>query len=68
MLIKTIEEEGRFQMTFENIITLIFIVGFGYMMFRGGGCCGSHGGHKEHHKDGEGKDSTLETGSSETRK
>ncbi len=32
-------------MTFDNIITLLFVVGFGYMMFRGGGCCGSHGGH-----------------------
>lgn len=38
-------------MSFENLITLIFIVGMGYMMFRGGGCCGSHGGHKKHHED-----------------
>jgi len=32
-------------MTFENLITLALVVGFGYMMFKGGGCCGSHGGH-----------------------
>jgi len=38
-------------MTFETLITLILVVGFGYMMFRGGGCCGSHGRHKDHHKE-----------------
>jgi hypothetical protein len=33
-------------MTFNNLITLLFVVGMGYMMFRGGGCCGGHGKHK----------------------
>lgn len=51
-------------MTLENLITLIFIVGFGYMMFRGGGCCGSHGGQKKHHE--ETKDETPEVPSSGT--
>jgi hypothetical protein len=39
-------------MSFDNILTLLVVVGFGYMMFRGGGCCGSHRGHKDHHSDG----------------
>ncbi len=30
-------------MTSGNIITILLVVGFGYMMFRGG-CCGGHGG------------------------
>jgi len=46
-------------MTFENLITLALVVGFGYMMFKGGGCCGhddhtkheSHAGHEGHLKD-----------------
>ena len=54
-------------MTFENLITLIFIIGFGYMMFRGGGCCGSHGGHEKHHGEGEEKGNKLKAGSNETR-
>lgn len=31
----------------ENWWYLLLLVGFGFMMFRGGGCCGghSHGGH-----------------------
>ena len=52
-------------MTLENLITLIFIVGFGYMMFRGGGCCGSHGGQKKHHEETK-KDETPEVPSSGT--
>ena len=32
-------------MSFDNLLTLLIIGGLGYMMFRGGGCCGSHGGH-----------------------
>ena len=39
-------------MTFETVITLILVGGMGYMMFKGGGCCGSHGGHKKHHEEG----------------
>jgi len=50
-------------MTFANLITLLFIVGFGYMMFRGGGCGGSHGGHKKHHGEGEDKSSNPDAGS-----
>lgn len=37
-------------MTSGNIITLIVVVGFGYMMLKGGGCCGSHGSHGGHGK------------------
>ena len=47
-------------MTFGNLITLIFVIGFGYMMFKGGGCCGSHGGHKNPH--GEGDDKSIRPG------
>jgi hypothetical protein len=36
-------------MSFDTLITLLIIGGLGYMMFRGGGCCGSHGSHKGHH-------------------
>ena len=39
-------------MSFDNLLTLLIIGGLGYMMFRGGGCCGSHGKHKDHHGDG----------------
>lgn len=39
-------------MTFENLIGLIIIAGLGYMMFRGGGCCGSHGVHRDHNEKG----------------
>jgi hypothetical protein len=38
-------------MSFDNFLTLLIIGGLGYMMFRGGGCCGSHGSRKEHHGD-----------------
>ena len=40
-------------MSFDTLFTLIIIGGMGYMMFRGGGCCGSHGGHGKHQGDGE---------------
>ena len=39
-------------MSFDNVLTLLIVVGMGYMMFRGGGCCGSHGGHGKN-KDGD---------------
>ncbi len=35
-------------MSFDNLLTLLIIGGLGYMMFRGGGCCGSHRGHSKH--------------------
>ncbi len=52
-------------MTFGNVITLVLVVGFGYMMFKGGGCCGSHGGHKGHNE--EGKDEKPEIGPGENK-
>lgn len=39
-------------MNFNNLLTLVLIVGMGYLMFRGGGCCGSHGGHTKRPGDG----------------
>ncbi len=50
-------------MTFETVITLILVGGMGYMMFKGGGCCGP-GGHKKGHEDG--KDEKPEIGPVET--
>ena len=41
--------KGGRTMSFDTLITLLIIGGLGYMMFRGGGCCGSHGSHKGHH-------------------
>ena len=40
-------------MSFDNLLNLLIIGGLGYMMFRGGGCCGSHGrnGHGSKDKD-----------------
>ena len=35
-------------MSFDNLLTLLIIGGLGFMMFRGGGCCGSRGGHGKH--------------------
>jgi len=43
-------------MNFDNILNLLIIVGLGYMVFRGGGCCGSHGGHKGHYGDSSGNE------------
>jgi hypothetical protein len=37
--------------TFETVITLVLIGGMGYMMFKGGGCCGP-GGHKKDDVEG----------------
>jgi len=39
-------------MSLDNLFTLLIIGGLGYMMFRGGGCCGFHGSQKDHHGDG----------------
>jgi hypothetical protein len=44
--------KGGKKMDFDNILTLLIIAGLGFMIFRGGGCCGSHGGHKGQHGDG----------------
>jgi hypothetical protein len=47
-------------MSFDTLFTLLIIGGLGYMMFRGGGCCGSrgsHGGHKGHHGNDDGASS-----------
>ncbi len=55
-------------MTFGNIITLLFVVGFGYMMFKGGGCCGSHGGHKGPHGSGEGENDSTRADDGAVRK
>jgi hypothetical protein len=49
-------------MTFNNLISLVFIIGLGYMMFKGGGCCGSHGGHKKDEGEGEEKKGKPEIG------
>ncbi len=55
-------------MTSGNFITLALIIGFGYMMFKGGGCCGSHGGHKKDHEGHEeGKDEKPEIGPGENK-
>ena len=58
-------------MTTGNFITLALIIGFGYMMFKGGGCCGSHGGHKKGHEGHEGheegKDEKPEIGPGENK-
>jgi hypothetical protein len=43
-------------MSFDSLLTLLIIGGLGYMMFRGGGCCGSHGGHGKHQNGDEEKD------------
>lgn len=49
-------------MSFDTLFTLIIIGGLGYMMFRGGGCCGSHGGHGKHQGDDEKTgETTIET-------
>ena len=40
-------------MSFDTLFTLLIIGGLGYMMFRGGGCCGSHGSHGKHEGGGE---------------
>ena len=40
-------------MSFDTLFTLIIVGGMGYMMFKGGGCCGSRGGHGKDQKDGE---------------
>lgn len=40
-------------MSFDTLFTLIIIGGMGYMMFKGGGCCGPRGGHGKDQKDGE---------------
>ena len=49
-------------MSFDNILTLLVVVGFGYMMFRGGGCCGGHGRDKGKQGDdhGTGGNSDIE--------
>jgi hypothetical protein len=49
-------------MSFDNLLTLLIIGGLGYMMFRGGGCCGSHGSHKGNH------DESDETGNRDVEK
>jgi hypothetical protein len=64
---QTSTAQRRCPMTFENLITLIFVVAFGYMMFRGGGCCGSQGGHQKDHGEGEDKGEKLNAGSGEKR-
>ena len=48
-------------MSFDNLLTLLIIGGLGYMMFRGGGCCGSHRGHKGHHDEGDDTGSSADS-------
>jgi hypothetical protein len=48
--------KGGSKMSFDNLLTLLIIGGLGYMMFRGGGCCGSHGSHGKHESGGKEKD------------
>jgi hypothetical protein len=55
-------------MSFDTLFTLLIIGGLGYMMFRGGGCCGSHGGHKGSHGDGEGENDSTRAGDGAGRK
>ncbi len=52
-------------MSFDNLLTLLIIGGLGYMMFRGGGCCGSHGGHGKHKDGGEGTGGKTGAGTDE---
>jgi len=40
-------------MSFDTILTLLVVGGMGYMMFKGGGCCGSHGSHKGQEGEGD---------------
>jgi hypothetical protein len=47
-------------MSFDNILTLLIVVGFGYMMFRGGGCCGGHGRDKGKQGDDHGTGGTSD--------
>ena len=35
-------------MSFDTLLTPLIIGGLGFMMFRGGGCCGSHSGRGKH--------------------
>ncbi len=55
-----VNSKGGKEMSFDNLLTLLIIGGLGYMMFRGGGCCGSRGGHSKH-KDGS-EDAGSKTG------
>ncbi len=48
-------------MTFETLITRILIGGMGYMMFKGGGCCGL-GGHKKDHEEDKGEKPEISPG------
>ena len=50
----TINQQGDEKMSTNTIISLLIFGVFAFMMFRGGGCCGSHGGHGKHKDDGEG--------------
>ncbi len=49
-------------MSFDTLFTLLIIGGLGYMMFRGGGCCGSHGGHGKHGDGSEEPDGKIGAG------
>ncbi|GBE15489.1 hypothetical protein BMS3Abin14_01555 [bacterium BMS3Abin14] len=40
-------------MSFNTLFLLLIVGGMGYMMFKGGGCCGGHGGHGKHDGGGE---------------
>ena len=45
--------KGGSKMSFDTILTLLVVGGMGYMMFKGGGCCGSHGSHKGQEGEGD---------------
>lgn len=49
-------------MSVNTLLTLLIIGGLGYMIFRGRGCCGSHGSRKGHHREGD------ETGSGKVKR
>lgn len=54
-------------MSFDNLLTLLIIGGLGYMMFRGGGCCGGHGSHGGHGSGRKHEESQPASGSEDDR-